>query len=588
MTVYKKKLIEVALPLDAINRESAREKTIRHGHPSTLHLWWARRPLAACRAIIFASLVDDPSAHPDQFPSGESQEIERQRLFRIIEDLVKWENRADTALLKAAHDEISRSTNGAPPPVLDPFCGGGSIPLEAQRLGLEALGSDLNPVAVLISKALVEIPPQFANRPPINPGARGQLEGVGWSGVDGLVNDVHYYGQWMSGEAFSRVGGLYPKATLPASEGGGEAKVIAWLWARTATCANPACHAEAPLLNSFTLSRNKRKETFLVPRIDASAKAVDFDVRTGAHAPAEGTVGRTGAKCLVCGADLPLAEVREQGRRGEMGSRLVAIVADGPRGRLYLNADSEQEEAARVQPPGDVLTTSLPAAALGFRVQGYGITEHSQLFTHRQLLMLDTFCDLVSEATEKARGDGASEDYATALGAYLTLSIGRLANRSSSQSFWHPNRGTVEQVFARNALPMIWVFAEGNPFSDSSGNFLGQLGYLENALLGTPAAGKAVIEQRDARTLESDAPVHVVTDPPYYDNVPYADLSDFFYVWLRRAGKQYFPGLFSTLLVPKAQELIAEPARQGNAKEAKKYFEVGLSEVFEPNPWHAV
>jgi len=581
MTAYTKKLIEVALPLDAINRESAREKTIRHGHPSTLHLWWARRPLAACRAVIFASLVDDPSAHPDQFPSEESQEAERQRLFRIVEELVKWENRANEAVLNAARAEILRSTNGNPPPVFDPFCGGGSIPLEAQRLGLEALGSDLNPVAVLINKALVEIPPRFANRPPVNPGVRDQLAGVGWSGVDGLVNDVHYYGQWMSDEAFSRVGDLYPKATLPTSGGGGEAKVIAWLWARTAGCINPACQAEVPLLNGFTLSRRKGQETFLVPRIDAQAKTVAFEVRTGSRAPAEGTISRTGARCLVCGANLPLADVREQGCRGEMGDRLVAIVAEGRRGRLYLEADSKHEATARVQAPVDVLTTSLPVAALGFRVQGYGITKHSQLFTHRQLRMLDTFCGLVGEATEKARQDGASEDYATAIGAYLTLSIGRLANRSSSQSFWHPNRGTVEQVFARNALPMIWVFAEGNPFSDSSGNFLGQLGYLENALLGTPAVGKAVVEQRDARTVDSDAPVHVVTDPPYYDNVPYADLSDFFYVWLRRAGKQFFPDLFSTLLVPKAQELIAEPARQGNARAAKEYFEVGLSEVFD-------
>ena len=231
----RKKLIEVALPLEAINRESAREKSIRHGHPSTLHLWWARRPLAACRAVLFASIVDDPSSRPEEFPTEEDQERERQRLFRIIEELVKWENTTNVAVLDQARAEIGKATNGNPPPVLDPFCGGGSIPLEAQRLGLEAHARDLNPVAVLITKALIEIPPRFAGKAPVNPLAQEQLRlGACWRGAQGLADDVRYYGRWMRDRSSERIGDLYPPVTLG---DGTEATVIAWLWARSGrTC----------------------------------------------------------------------------------------------------------------------------------------------------------------------------------------------------------------------------------------------------------------------------------------------------------------------------------------------------------------
>ena len=236
---YKKKLIEVALPLEAINRASAREKSIRHGHPSTLHLYWARRPLAACRAVLFSQLVDDPSAHPDKFPTVEAQAIERQRLFDIIERLVVWENSNDEALLAEAHEEILKSTNGNPPAILDPFAGGGSRPLEAQRLGLEAHASDLNPVAVLITKALIEIPPKWAGQPPVFPGAAEAK--MTWPKATGLAEDVRRYGEWMRDEAEKKIGHLYPKATL---DDGTKANVIAWIWARTVTCPNPACGIE--------------------------------------------------------------------------------------------------------------------------------------------------------------------------------------------------------------------------------------------------------------------------------------------------------------------------------------------------------
>ncbi|MCL6646238.1 MAG: DUF1156 domain-containing protein, partial [Dehalococcoidia bacterium] len=578
---YKKKLIEVALPLDAINREAAREKSIRHGHPSTLHLWWARRPLAACRAVLFASLVDDPSAHPERFPDEESQAKERRRLFEIIERLVKWENSNDEEVLAEARAEIMASCDGDPPPVLDPFAGGGAIPLEAQRLGLEAHASDLNPVAVLINKALIEIPPLFAGRPPVHPDQAGDARLKTWRGAQGLAEDVRYYGKWMRDEAERRIGHLYPKVELPPEHGGGEATVIAWIWARTVTCPNPACGARMPLMNSFALSRRKGRETWLNPVPNVSAKVVTFEIRSGGQCPEGGSVDRSGATCLACSARVPLAQVREQARRGDLGSQLVCTIAEGPQKRFYLAASHAMESVASVERPRGVLESSLPSAALGFRVQGYGIVEHRQLFTNRQLVAMTTFCDLVAEARSRALADGADEAYADAIATYLALGIGRLANRCSSQCFWNPGRDTVEQVFARNALPMVWVFAEANPFSSSSGNFAGQVEYLVEALSRTPATVPARVDQLDAAALRTPGPGMVSTDPPYYDNVPYADLSDFFYVWLRRCAGSLYPDLFSTLLVPKAQELIAEPARQGSWDAAAEFFERGLSSVFE-------
>ncbi len=381
---YHKKLIEVALPLEAINKESAREKSIRHGHPSTLHLWWSRKPLATCRAVLFAQLVDDPSSHPDQFPTDEAQERERQRLFRIIEELVKWENSNNERVFEAARAEIRRSCNSNPPPVLDPFCGGGSIPLEAQRLGLEAHASDLNPVAVLITKALIEIPPKFANRPPVHPvGARSSapLLQREWRGAQGLAEDVRSYGQWMRDAAEKRIGHLYPKMRLPKEYGGGEATGIAWLWARTVKCPNPACGAQMPLVRSFWLSTKKGKKAWVEPVIDKQAKTVRFEVKTGEGMPQEGTVNRRGARCITCDTSVPFDHVRAEGKAGRMEAQLMAIVAERERGRVYLPPTKEHGAVAAQAMPKDVPETDLPEQALGFRVQLYGITRHRDLFT---------------------------------------------------------------------------------------------------------------------------------------------------------------------------------------------------------------
>ena len=369
---YRKKLIEVALPLDAINREASHEKYIKHGHPCTLHLWWSRKPLAACRAVLFASLVDDPSSRPDQFPTEEEQQEERERLFDLIEELVKWENINNERILEEARNEILKSTDGNPPPVLDPFCGGGSIPLEAQRLGLEAHASDLNPVAVLITKAMIEIPPRFGGQPPVNPDARSDFAGSHtWKGATGLAEDVRYYGQWMRDEAEKRIGHLYPKVSLPQEQSGGKATVIAWLWARTVKCPNPACGARMPLTNEFWLSKKKKKKVWIEPIVDKTIKTVHFEIKSGEGLPPEGTVNRRGLRCIVCGETVQFDHVRGEGKAGRMGRQLMAIVAEGHGGRVYLKPSPEH--------------VAIAEKALPRGVPGNGFTSESTQYEHSTL-----------------------------------------------------------------------------------------------------------------------------------------------------------------------------------------------------------
>jgi putative DNA methylase len=575
--IAPRKLIEVAIPLQAINVASAREKSIRHGHPSTLHLWWARRPLAACRAVLFAQLVDDPSAHPDQFPTAEMQGAERQRLFRIIEQLVEWENSGNERVLAAARAEIRKSVGDNPPPVLDPFAGGGSIPLEAQRLGLAARASDINPVAVLICKALIELPAKFAGRRPLSTPEGLQLGGSAWPGARGLAQDVRHYGEWMLKEAEKRIGDLYPKATLPSED---EAPVIAWIWSRTVTCPNPACSAAAPLIRSFSLSTKSGKEVWVRPIPEG--KKVRFEVVRGMGVPEAGTVSRTGATCLVCGVPIPLDHIRSEGRAGRLGAQLVAIVAEGQRERVYLATDEEHITAAAVPRPVDVPTTELPTQALGFRVQGYGLTHHADLFTNRQLTALTTFSDLVMEARGEVIADGGEPDYADALATYLALVVDRMADYGSALASWQMTAQKMRSTFARQALPMVWDYAEVNPFSSSTGNVQGAIDWVVEVIERLPAGPTGTASQFDATELPAPAsPVVVATDPPYYDNVGYADLADFFFVWLRRSIGSIYPDLFATLLTPKAAELVADPHRFGGKDGARKRFEEGFKMAFQ-------
>lgn len=578
------KLIEVALPLDIINREAAREKSIRHGHPSTLHLWWARRPLAACRAVLFAQLVDDPSAHPDQFPTEADQDAERQRLFRIIERFVPWEASNNETVLEEARAEIRRCYPDGPPEVVDPFCGGGSIPLEAQRLGLVAHGSDLNPVAVLITKALIEIPPKFAGQAPVHPAEHGKFAGTQtWSGVAGLAEDVRWYGNWMRDQAVQRIGHLYPKATLP---DGSKATVIAWLWARTVTCPNPACRSTMPLVRSFWLGKKKGKETWVHPIPDPANKRVRFEIGHGKTGPpVDGTKTGRGAnfKCLVCGESAPDKYVHAEIDEGHGGAQLMATVAEGNRQRIYLAPEPSHIAAANVERPGDA--PDQPArGTFGGNAQGrrYGFRNFSNYFTSRQLVALCTFSDLVGEARAKVLADsGGSQDYSDAVATYLAFAVSRTTDRGSAICGWDssPKMEGIRNTFARQAIAMAWDFAEGNPFSASSGNVEDNFRFVANVVQRS-SRGIGFVTQASAT--DSNLAGRVIsTDPPYYDNIGYADLADFFYVWLRRSLRFVYPELLATMLTPKEDELVATPHRfDDNKQKAEAHFEAGFFEVF--------
>ena len=590
-----KKLIEVALPLDAINAESAREKSIRHGHPSTLHLWWARRPLAAARAVIWSSLVDDPSEHPELFPTEKEQDAERERLFGILTELVKWENSNNAEILAKAKAEIKRSMGDDIPPLLDPFAGGGAIPLEAQRLGLEANAHDLNPVAVMINKAMIEIPPKFAGRPPVNPESQTLMgQETEWGGAKGLAEDVRYYGEWMKQEAFRRIGHLYPKVKVPQEQGGGEATVIAWIWARTVKCPNPACGCEMPLVRSFILSKRNRTAAWAEPVFDKGK--VSFAVHHGGTPRLEGTVNRRGAVCACCGTPVGFPYIREEGQAGRLGAHLCAVVAEGNGGRLYISAAPEQVQAAQTERPGDIPDAALPSNPRDFKTPNYGMRSFADLFTNRQLTALTTFSDLVGEAQKKIEADavaaGLPDDhvalcdggtgaraYGEAVCVYLAFGVDKLADICSSEASWINTLGAIRNTFGRQAIPMVWDYAEANPFSHSSGCFDNMLEWVTKCVGELPAVNWGKGRQFDAQSDCGMRNIMVSTDPPYYDNIGYADLSDFFYVWMRRSLKDVYPKIFKTMLVPKAEELVATPYRfGGNSVKAREFFEGGMLE----------
>lgn len=592
---YKKKLIEVALPLDAINKASVREKSIRHGHPSTLHLWWARRPLAAARAVIWASLVDDPSSLPEEFPTEEAQQKERQRLFGILERLVLWENTNNQEVLAEAKAEIMKSTDGNPPPLLDPFAGGGSIPLEAQRLGLKAYASDLNPVAVMINKAMIEIPPKFAGQPPVNPEARANMGNeIEWPGATGLAEDVRYYGEWMRKKAFERIGHLYPKVK---DEEGKERTVIAWIWARTVKCPNPACGCEMPLASSFVLSKKKGREAYIQPVIEG--KKIRYEVKNGKNAPEPPKVGR-GAKfkCICCNSPVDGSYIKAEGVAKRMGAQLMAIVAEGDRRRTYVSPNNNHVNAAECSEPEWKPEGEMSGKAAD-QLPLYGYTQFNELFTNRQLTALTTFSDLVAEAQKQATNDavaaGFPKDniplseggtgataYGQAVGVYLAFAIDKMVDYHSSICVWHTTRDLIANAMRRQAIQMTWDYAEANPFCNSSGCFENMYGWIVKVLNNLPKGKQGKTSQHDAQADNGIQGIFLVsTDPPYYDNINYADLSDYFYVWLRNTLKNTYPDLFHTMLVPKLEELVATPYRfGGNRNKAFKFFDDGMLQSF--------
>ena len=667
-TAPRKKLIEVALPLDAINQASAKEKSIRHGHPSTLHLWWARRPLAAARAVIFAQMVDDPSEYVDVLLSdskakraaqrelnkrlaayaarqasadGEATEdaepvleeviaeLERDRLFAIIEDLVLWENTTNEAVLQRARDEIWQSWRRACaenadhprarelfdrhklPAFHDPFAGGGALPLEAQRLGLESYASDLNPVAVLINKAMIEIPPKFAGRPPVNPESRRDKELVEqeWTGARGLAADVRYYGQWMRDEAEKRIGWLYPKVEVTAEMAeerpdlepyvGRKLTVIAWLWARTVKSPNPAfADVDVPLASTFMLSTKKGKEAYVEPVIEDGGYR--FTVKVGkpedAEAAKKGTKLGRGAnfRCLMSGTPVSGDYIKAEGKVGRIAARLMAIVAEGDRARIYLAPIAGHEDAAREARPDWKPDVEFFQQALGFRIGNYGMEKWSDLFAPRQLVALTTFTDLVQEAREQVRRDaiaaGIPDDgkslrdggtdgtaYAEAAAVYLAFAADRLAMTGNNLVRWNAVGQKAQHCFGRQALPMLWDYAEPNCLAFSTGSIDAAISCSSDPLNWLYPLTRGVSSQEDAATRSGTVDKIVSTDPPYYDNIGYADLSDFFYVWLRRSLRPIFPDLFATLAVPKAEELVATPDRHGSKQKAEIFFLEGMT-----------
>jgi putative DNA methylase len=629
--ISPKKLIEVALPLDAINEAAAYEKSIRHGHPSTLHLWWARRPLAAARAVLFGQLVHDPedlwlTQNPGVEPNKQNRghwTRERARLFRIIEDLVKWENTTNEQVLEPARAEIRRSWkitcelnrhhpqaaqlfNPVKMPGLhDPFAGGGAIPLEAQRLGLEAYASDLNPVAVLINMAMIQIPPRFAGRSPVHPRATNPLRV--WKGAASLAEDVRHYGNWMREEAARRIGNLYPRIVVTpqmASDRpdlkpyvGQSLTVIAWLWARTVKSPSPAfSHVDVPLASSFQLASKPGKDVYLEPVVQGGK--YHFAIRRG-RTPAELRYGtkaglRSAFRCIMSDAPIDYDYIRDQAQSGKMGQRLMAVVAEGRRERVYLPAQSEhvvvaQSAAPLWQPDLRIVP------GMSERVVRYGMEAYSDLFTSRQMAVLATLSELVPAARAKVLEDallaGFSKDptpleqggsgavaYADAVSLYLAFAVDKVANYSSTVCTWHSGvkYETVTSTFGRQAIPMTWDFAESNPFSTSSGNWVSGIEWIADIMDSLPGAGSGLAFQANASHIAIHERV-VSTDPPYYDNIGYADLSDFFYVWLRHSLRDVFKGLLTTMSVPKEEELIAAPHRHGSHTEAEQFFLAGMT-----------
>jgi len=635
-----KKLIEVALPLDAINAAAAREKSIRHGHPSTLHLWWARRPLAAARAVIFAQMVNDPGYQQGGgFKYGVNKEkaaIERERLFKIIEELVLWENTNNQDVLERARAEIKRSWRETCelnkhhpqaaalfnpeklPGFHDPFAGGGALPLEAQRLGLESFASDLNPVAVTINKAMIEIPPKFAGRAPVGPEIEADKKGKkatkdafeSWEGARGLAEDVRRYGAWMREQAQARIGQLYPPIEVTAAMAaeredlkpliGQKLTVIAWLWARTVRSPNPAfSHAEVPLASTFILSSKAGKEAYVQPVVEGDAYRFEVKVGTPPETAKGGTKGEgRGAnfRCLLSDTPIGGDYIKAEGQAGRMGARLMAIVAEGQRGRVYLAPTAEHEAIARQAQPEWKPSGDVPARLTGGTCVPYGMKQWGDLFTPRQLVALTTFSDLVGEAIARVKADalaaGLPDDglgldaggtgataYAQAVGVYLGFAIDKVVDRGSSLGRWDPTptQSGIINTFSRQALPMTWDFAESNPLGAASGNFVSATELVAKVVDTFPACLGGGATQQDAQTQTISANKLISTDPPYYDNIGYADLSDFFYVWLRKSLKPIFPGLYATLAVPKAEELVATPYRHGGKAQAEAFFLEGMT-----------
>ncbi|MGI9031617.1 MAG: DUF1156 domain-containing protein, partial [Ilumatobacteraceae bacterium] len=562
------KLVEVALPLEEISLACRRDKDRKTGTIKNVHKWFAPMPTPAWRALLFATLVDDPG-----------DEAGRADLLDIVKELVPDHGGAPSEeVLAKAKALIHEATGGDLPTVYDPFCGGGSTLVEAQRLGLPAAGSDLNPVPVLITRVLTELVPKMAGRPALV-GDPTTLKGITGGPLDGFLADCRHYADRVRDEVWAEIGHLYPPAP-----GGGT--VIAWLWARTVTCPNPACRAVAPLVSSFWLSKKKGAETWIEPVPQGPSEAVRFDVRTGVGGPPPGTkLGRGGNfRCTTCSETVPEAHVKAEGMAGRLGAQLLAVAVDHPAGRRYL-APADAGVVTQATRPVDVPAIDQPDYARWFSSPAYGLREFADLFTDRQLVAMSAFADTVASVPEWVRADGGDDDQATAIASVLGLCLGKLSMTMSTQTRSELSvTGTrLHPAFGRHALPMMWDFAEVNPFGAKTANWTGILDSIASGLRTVPVAARpTTVFQADAREggMAIGFPVLLATDPPYFAQIGYADLSDYFYVWLRRALREVHPELFATVTTPKSDELIAASYRHGGKDAATKYFVAGFTETF--------
>ncbi len=598
MSAYRKKLIEVALPLPEINDASAYDKMPGIGpHPKGIHHWWARLPLPTARAVLFASVVDDPSEHPERFPTEEAQNTERERLFNIIHSMMGKKLHEQPEVYAAAHAEMLKHCDGKLPAVYDPFAGGGSIPLEANRLGFESHAADLNPVAVLLNKCNLELAPRWTDSPPVNPEDRKRIGGSdSWRGTHGLAADVRYYGSLVRDRAQKQIGHLYPKARLPNEYGRTEANVIAWIWARTVASPDPAAQGKhVPLISTFVLSTKEGAQGWLEPQVDKMAGTYRLVVRNGApndrSALGTGTKsGKGGFRCILTDAPIPFSYIRTEGQAGRLGSIMLAVIAEVRRGRIYLDPTPEQIMAAQQASPRNYPETALPDQALGFRVQNYGITQHWQMFTPRQLEAMVTLSDLVRQVAKDVECDalGAlgttkkANEYAATITVFLGLALDRCASFNNSLCRWNGNQTVF--LFTRQAISMLWDFSEANIMGERAVCWHTAVDICADAV---QTIAPSSIAQGCARQIDAASGANgtegllVSTDPPYYDNIGYAALSDVFYIWLRRTLSDLYPELFSTVLVPKLRELTAAPELfDGDKDKAKSHFESGFRKTF--------
>lgn len=599
---YKKKLIEVALPLAAINAESASQKAMgAASHPQNLHRWWARRPLAAARAVLWSSLVDDPSALPDRFPTFEAQRVERERLFRLLERLISWDSRHDRDILVAARAEVLASCEGHLPQILDPFAGGGAIPLEAARLGLPTFAGDLNPVAVVLQRSMLEIPHAFADLGSVSPEARA--DEMSWGGARGLAADVQAYGGRIQTKAWGLIGDMYQGQS---AEDGRDFQPLAWIWARTVASPDPSWGGQVPLVRNWTLAKKPGKPSIWVePHVDRDSRSISYTIRSGGEPPGP-TVDRGNGRCLATGAPFDRDYVVTEAKAGRMGAVCLAVVGEVDGKRVYLPPSAAEAAAARLT-VASPFSAPVPIAHHPRNVAPglYGFGQWTDLFTARQLLALTTFSDLVAEirsdVEEEARAAGLADDgkrlrdggtgvsaYADAVQTYLAFVVDKCADFWSTACSWNAPNSQVRFTFSRQAIAMTWDFVEANPFSGKMASWDSMLSGVVGAIQDLPVDTRGFVAQRDARARIREVGTGVLsTDPPYYDNISYADLSDFFYIWLRRNLADVWPDEMATLLTPKADELIANQYRAGSKRLAHEHFEKGMREVFSEAATHA-